>query len=97
MCVLYTGTMCSYRDDILTWKYFLHHVSFVREIHQSLVDFSLKLSVILSFDIFFVVSLSKLLNKQLHYFISFHLNSLFGHLVPYKHQRQVPNIKKLYM
>ena len=27
--------------------------------------------------------------------ISFHFNSLFGHLVPYKHQRQVPNILEI--
>ena len=28
-------------------------------------------------------------------FISFHFNSLIGHLVPYKHQRQVPNILEI--
>ena len=27
--------------------------------------------------------------------MSFHFNSLFGHLVPYKHQRQVPNILEI--
>ena len=31
----------------------------------------------------------------LFHFISFHFNSLFGHLVPYKHQRQVLNILEI--
>ena len=30
---------------------------------------------------------------EIHF--SFHFNSLFGHLVPYKHQRQVPNILEI--
>ena len=33
--------------------------------------------------------------RRLHFIFSFHFNSLFGHLVPYKHQRQVPNILEI--
>ena len=57
------------REGIL-WPSFmktswLHYWHFVRDIHQSLVDSPHQGPVMLSFDIFFDVSLNKPLNKQL--------------------------------
>ena len=51
-------------DDIITWKRFPHYWSFsINGSHRSAVDFSLReVPVMWSFDVLFVVSLSKLLN-----------------------------------
>ena len=48
-----------------TWKYFLHHWPFMRGNHQLSLDSSKTEPVILSIEKFFVVSLNKLLAKQL--------------------------------
>ena len=50
-------------EDSMTWKNFLHYWPFVWGIHWSL-DFPHKGLVIQSFDVSFVLSLNKLLNKQ---------------------------------
>ena len=49
-------------DDIITDEHFLYYWPFVRRIHLPKVDSPYKLSVM--FDVFFGVSLNKLLNKQ---------------------------------
>ena len=48
---------------IMTWKWCSHYWPFVRGIYQSLVDSPYKRPVMWSFDIFFFVTLNKLLNK----------------------------------
>ena len=50
--------------EFMTWKCFLHYWPFVKGIHQSPVDSHYKGPVRQSFDVFFDVSLNKLLKKQ---------------------------------
>ena len=77
-CLSITGFICSkcYQLDILMAEHSLvsgkHHdmetvsilLSFVRRIDRSPVSFHPKGSVMQSFDVFFIVCLNKLLNKQ---------------------------------
>ena len=51
-------------DDKIPWKCFLYFWPFVRGIHWSAVDSIHKGLIVQSFDVFFVVSLKKLLDKQ---------------------------------
>ena len=55
------------QDDVMTmmtWKHFLYYWSFVRGIHRSLVDPPPKGPVMQNFNICFVVSAKRLLNKH---------------------------------
>ena len=51
-------------DDVIIWKHYPHYRPFVRGKHWSLVDFSHNESEMQHFDVFFVISLNKLLNKH---------------------------------
>ena len=60
----FTFTVLKAVHDVMTWKHSRHYWSFVRWINQSLVDLPHEGPVMQSFDIFFIVSMTKLLNKQ---------------------------------
>ena len=62
--VIYECEFSLVLDDVMTWKTFRNTLVFVWEIHQSLVDSRHKGPVTGTLDVFFVVSQSKLLNKQ---------------------------------
>ena len=48
------------KDNVLTWKHFVHYWYFVCGIHQALVDSLHKGPVMKAFDVLFIVSLDKL-------------------------------------
>ena len=52
------------KDDIMKWKYFSHSCPFVKGIHRWMVDSLLKGTVLLSFDIYIVLNLNQLLEKN---------------------------------
>ena len=66
-------------NDILTWKSFQHYCCFVREICQWLVDSPHIGPEMWNFDVAFVVSMNKFLNKQSSFWwyeMSWHLHDI---------------------
>ena len=53
-----------WRDDVMTWKRFPHYWPYVKEIHQSPVDFPSQKDSNAGFDVFLDVSLNNRFNKQ---------------------------------
>ena len=53
-----------FNSSMMTWKPFLLYWPYMRGIHQSLVDSPHKGTVLWSFDVSWVLSLNKLLNKK---------------------------------
>ena len=61
--ISYTAQI-AYHDQVVKWKHFPHCWSFVRGIHQSLMDSPHKGQWHMSFDVFFQLHLIKRLSKQ---------------------------------